>query len=59
MMKIGSILSLLRNAKTKQLKKGEILIPARATEKDVYFIRKGLIRSFYWDNENQLQKDEI
>ncbi|MEM9723052.1 MAG: Crp/Fnr family transcriptional regulator [Bacteroidota bacterium] len=50
-MKIGSVITLLRNATTKHLKKGEILIPAGATGKDVFFIRKGLVRSYYWDNE--------
>lgn len=28
-----------------------MLIPAGATAKDVFFVRKGLIRSFYWDND--------
>lgn len=50
-MNIRSIIALLRNATIVHLKKGEVLIPAGTTKKDVFFIRKGLIRSYYWDNE--------
>lgn len=50
-MKIGSIIKLLRNTTTKFIQKGEILLPKGAIEKDVFFVRKGLIRSYYADEE--------
>jgi CRP-like cAMP-binding protein len=50
-MKIGSIISLLRNTSLIRLKKGEILIPAGSSEKEVFFIRRGLIRSYYSDED--------
>ena len=54
-MSIRSLLSLLRNVTIKSFKKGEILIPEGATNQDVYFIRKGLIRSYSTDD----MEDEI
>lgn len=50
-MRIKNILSLLRNTKAKTFKKRDILIPEGAREKPVFFIRKGIIRSFYNDEE--------
>ncbi|MEO0734422.1 MAG: Crp/Fnr family transcriptional regulator [Bacteroidota bacterium] len=49
-MKMSSIITLLKNTKTKFIKKGEVLIPEGATNKNVSFIRKGLIRSYYFDS---------
>jgi CRP-like cAMP-binding protein len=54
-MNIRSWLKLLRNVSIRSIKKGEILIPEGATNKDVYFIRKGLIRSYASDD----MEDEI
>jgi len=50
-MKIRSVLALLRNTTTKFYQKGEVLIPEGATGKDVFFIRKGLIRCYWYDDE--------
>ena len=46
-MNIRSLLVLLRHVTIKSIKKGEILIPEGATNKDVYFVRKGLIRAYH------------
>lgn len=50
-MKITTILTLLRKATALKIKKGDILIPAGSTSKDVYFVRRGLIRSYYYDED--------
>lgn len=50
-MKISNIITLLRNTTTQRFKKGDILIPKGAREKDIFFIRKGLVRSFYYDED--------
>lgn len=55
-MNIISLLSLLRRVKIKSFKKGEILIKKGATKKEVFFIRKGLVRSYYINENNA---DEI
>jgi CRP-like cAMP-binding protein len=54
-MNIRSWLPLLRNVSIRSIKKGEILIQEGATKKEVFFIRKGLMRS-YFTNE---RGDEI
>lgn len=46
-MKIKSILALLRNVKTKSFRAGDVLINEGSSNKDVFFIRKGLVRCFY------------
>lgn len=45
-MKIGTLLGLLRKVKIKTYEKGDTLIPEGSTEKDLFFIRKGLVRSY-------------
>ncbi len=54
-MNIGSLLGLLRHVTIKSFDKGEILIKEGSTKKEVYFIRKGLIRSYSSDD----MEDEI
>ena len=54
-MNIRNLLALLRNVTVESYEKGEILIQKGATKKVVFFIRKGLIRS-YFKNE---KGDEI
>ncbi|MEL7119601.1 MAG: Crp/Fnr family transcriptional regulator [Bacteroidota bacterium] len=49
-MNVRSLLALLRNVSVKSVEKGEILIKEKASGKEVFFIRKGLIRSFYTDD---------
>ncbi len=49
-MNLRMLLVLLRNVDIKSIKKGEILIPEGSTNKDVYFIRRGLIRSYAIDD---------
>ena len=45
-MKIGNLLSLIRNVKSQSFSKGEILIQKGSSRKELYFIRKGLVRSY-------------
>ena len=54
-MKIKNLLSLLRNVRIKTIEKGEFLIKEGSSDKNVYFIRKGLIRSYTKDD----MEDEI
>ena len=49
-MNIKNLLVLLRSVTIKSIKKGDILIKEGETKKDVYFIRRGMIRSFYTDD---------
>ncbi len=46
-MNIRNLLLLLRHVSINSIEKGEILIREGATNKDIYFIRRGLIRSYY------------
>ena len=55
MLQIRNLLGLLRHVTIKTIEKGEILIDEGSTQKDVYFIRKGLIRSYATDD----MEDEI
>lgn len=41
-----NLLTLFRHVSIKRFEKGEIIIHIGATEKDVYLIRKGLVRSY-------------
>ncbi len=50
-MGLKNLLALFRHLTVKCFEKDEILIQREATNKDVFFIRKGLIRS-YLTNEN-------
>lgn len=43
---IGSLLSFVRNVRIRSFVKGEIIIPCGSTLEDIYFIRKGLVRSY-------------
>lgn len=54
-MKLKSILALLRNLKSKTFTPGEVLIHEGSTSKELFFIRKGLIRCYY----NHPNGDEI
>ena len=55
MMNFRSLLAILRDVHIKSFKKGEILIAEGTTQKDVFFIRKGLVRSYIMDD----MEDEI
>lgn len=46
-MKVKNLLALLRNVSIRTIEKGEIFIKERSTKKEVFFIRKGLVRCFY------------
>lgn len=54
-MNIKSVITLLRHVTIMSFEKGEVLIPEGTTDQNVYFIRKGLVRSFYI-NDNVEQK---
>lgn len=43
---IRSLLTLVRNVRIRFFVKGEIIIPRGSTLEDIYFIRKGLVRSY-------------
>ncbi len=45
-MKLGIMLALVRNVSIQKVIKGEILIPVGSTDNNVFFIRKGLVRSY-------------
>lgn len=46
-MDIKSLLKLLRNVKVKTFDKGEVLIKQGSIQKEVSYVRKGLVRSYY------------
>lgn len=50
-MNITNLLNLIRNVKIQYFDKGEIQIPAGSLNKDVYYIRKGLVRCYVVDEE--------
>lgn len=50
-MNIKNLFKLVRNLKIKSFEKGEILIKEGDNQKDIFFIRKGLVRCFLV-NEN-------
>lgn len=54
-MKIRSLVALLRNTSRTSVKKGEVLIPKGSTNQEVFYVRKGLIRSYYYD-ETKLEE---
>lgn len=54
-MKLKFFLRLIRHLKIKTFEKGETLIQKNSSQGDLFYIRKGLIRSYYF-NENA---DEI
>ncbi len=45
-MNVKRLLFLFRKVKIKSIPKGEIILPKKSTRKELYFIRKGLVRSF-------------
>lgn len=49
-MKINNLFSLIRKVEVTVVQKGEIFIPAGSKDITVYFIRKGLARSYYIDD---------
>jgi len=54
-MNVKSLLTLFRNVSIKTIEKGEIFIKERSTKKDIFFIRKGLIRCYYInDNADEI-----
>jgi len=56
MLKVKTLLPILRKVKVKTVEKGEIIIPSSSDEKVMYYVRKGLIRSFI---ENKEEDTEI
>lgn len=54
-MNLRILLILFRHITIKSVEKGEILVPEGAMGKDVFFIRKGLIRSYFTNDKG----DEI
>ncbi|WP_375582816.1 Crp/Fnr family transcriptional regulator [Cyclobacterium xiamenense] len=54
-MDFKSLIVLFRNIKTKTFEKGEVIIQAGSSEKVLFYVRKGLVRS-YLINDNS---DEI
>ncbi len=46
-MNLRSLLVLFRHVNIKSIEKGEVIIQEGETKKDVYFIRKGLIRAYH------------
>jgi CRP-like cAMP-binding protein len=47
MKKIKPILALLRNVKSRTFQPGEVLITEGSSNKELFFVRKGLVRCFY------------
>lgn len=45
-MKFSSLLFLLRNVQVQIFEKGHVLIPSGSKKQDLYFIKKGLVRSY-------------
>lgn len=52
-MNIRILLLLFRHVSVKSIAKGEIIIPIGSTKKEVFFIRKGLIRSFSTNEKSE------
>lgn len=50
-MNIPNLLAVLRNVRMKSFDKGEILIRVGSAKNDVFFIRKGLVRSYVVEKE--------
>jgi CRP-like cAMP-binding protein len=46
MMNLKILFILLRNAKIRSFRKGEIIIPESSRERSLYYIKKGLVRSY-------------
>lgn len=54
-MKLKSLFILLKHVKIKSFNKGEILIPEGSQDSKIFYIRKGLIRSYYInDNADEI-----
>ena len=52
-MNIKNLLTLLRCVKIKSFKKGEVLIPQGVDTEDIFYIRKGLVRSFFVNEKGE------
>ena len=50
-MNVRLLFTLLRNVKIKSFEKGKVIIQEGSTKNDVYFIRRGLVRSYITDKE--------
>lgn len=54
-MNIKSLLNIIRNVKTKTYLKGETIIPVKSREKQLFFIKKGMVRVYYnHENGNEI-----
>lgn len=51
MINISNMLTLLRHVQLRSFEKGEVLIHAGSTKKDLFFLRKGLVRCYYTTEE--------
>ena len=52
-MNIRLLFALLRNIKIETFEKGEVILSKDAVEKEIYFIRKGLVRSYSTNEDNE------
>lgn len=52
-MDIRNLITLLRNVEIKSFKKGEVVLSQGVLTKDVFYIRKGLIRSYLVDEKGE------
>ena len=50
-MNFRLLFGILRNFKVKSFEKGKIIIPKGSQKNDIYFIRKGLVRSYSSDED--------
>lgn len=54
-MRLRSLLVLFRHVTIKTIEKGEVIIKRGEIKRDIYFIRKGLIRSYcFFDNGDEI-----
>jgi CRP-like cAMP-binding protein len=54
-MTISTLLRLIRGIRLKTFEKGEVLIEKESKEGDIFFIRKGLVRAYFYNEKG----DEI
>lgn len=52
-MNLRILISLLRNAQVKTFKKGDLLIQQGSVAKDVFYIKKGIVRSYLTDEQGE------
>lgn len=53
MLDLKSLLRLFRHISVQSFEKGETIIPKGGTKKNVYFIRKGLVRSYFLNEKSE------